>query len=37
MRNVDEILGRKPEGKKPLKGSEFKWVYIIKVDLKEIG
>jgi hypothetical protein len=36
-RNVYRILVGKPDGKRPLGSSRFKWVDNIKMDLREIG
>jgi hypothetical protein len=36
-RNVYRLLARKPEGKRPLGRPRRRWIYIIKMDLLEIG
>jgi hypothetical protein len=36
-RNVYRILVEKPEGKRPLITQRRRWVYNIKMDLREIG
>jgi hypothetical protein len=36
-RNASRILVGKPEGKRPLGRSIHRWVYNIKMDLREIG
>jgi hypothetical protein len=36
-RNVYRILVRKPEGKRPLGRPRRRWVYNIKMDLRETG
>jgi hypothetical protein len=36
MRNFNRILVAKPEGKRPLERSRYRWEYIIKTRLKEI-
>jgi hypothetical protein len=36
-RNAYRILGRKPEGKRPLVRPRRRWVDNIKIDLREIG
>jgi hypothetical protein len=37
MRNAYRILVGKPEGKRPLGRPRRRWVYNIKIDLREIG
>jgi hypothetical protein len=36
-RNVYRILAGKPEGKRPLGRPRLRWVYIIKMDFREVG
>jgi hypothetical protein len=36
-RNTYRILVGKPEGKRPLGRPKHRWVYYIKIDLREIG
>jgi hypothetical protein len=36
-RNADRILVGKPDGKRPLGRPRRRWVYNIKIDLREIG
>jgi hypothetical protein len=37
MRNVNRILVRKPEGKRPLRGPKFRLEDNVTMDLKEVG
>jgi hypothetical protein len=37
IRNANEILFRKPEGKRPLRRHRRRWEDNIKMDLREIG
>jgi hypothetical protein len=37
VKNVHKVLVRKPEGKIPVGRIRHRWVYNIKMDLKEIG
>jgi hypothetical protein len=37
MRNVYKILVGKPEGKRPFGRTRHRWVYNIRIDLREIG
>jgi hypothetical protein len=37
MRNAYKMLAGKPEGRRPLRRSRFRWEYNIRMNLQEIG